>query len=142
MEQEASNSNKSEEIILLEKQGRSSQKIRNNGMGNLAQVSQSVGQNMTDISHIGTTPNKVSKFTSIFSHKYEIYSFKLFRSPPNPFGQTFLFFFYQNLNPVSGSKNCNKHHSKSCKYNSNWNSSTTQRSWIISTTKCTSTTTS
>lgn len=88
MEQEASNSNKSEEIILLEKQGRSSQKIRNNGMGNLAQVSQSVGQNMTDISHIGTTPNKVSKFTSKIPLKYEIYSFSFFLdlTPfPNPF---------------------------------------------------------
>lgn len=49
------NNNKTEEIVLLEKQGRCSQIIRNNGMGNLAQVSHSVGQNMTDISNIGST---------------------------------------------------------------------------------------
>lgn len=76
MEQEASNSNKNEEIILLEKQGRSSQKIRSNGMGNLAQVSQSVGQNMTDISHIGTTPNKVSFNFSLFTPKSATFLFK------------------------------------------------------------------
>lgn len=39
---------KSEEIVLLEKQGRSSQKLRSN----LAQISSTIGQNMTDISNI------------------------------------------------------------------------------------------
>lgn len=54
-EQDSSQSNqaKSEEIVLLEKQGRCSQKLRNNVTGNLAQVTQTVGQNMTDISNIG-----------------------------------------------------------------------------------------
>lgn len=49
--------NKTEEIIFLEKQGRSSQK--NLGSGNLAQVTQNVGQNMTDISNIGIGSYKV-----------------------------------------------------------------------------------
>lgn len=83
MEQDAADSNKSEEIILLEKQGRSSQKIRNNGMGNLAQVSQSVGQNMTDISHIGTTPNRVSKslpFTHISKFSSLLFLIRSFAS--------------------------------------------------------------
>lgn len=44
--------------MLLEKQGRCSQKIRSNQMSNLAHVTQTVGQNMTDISNIGG--NKVS----------------------------------------------------------------------------------
>lgn len=39
------NSAKNEEIVLLEKQGRSSQKLRSN----LAQVSSTIGQNMTDL---------------------------------------------------------------------------------------------
>lgn len=39
--------------MLLEKQGRCSQKLRNNATGNLAQVTHTVGQNMTDISNIG-----------------------------------------------------------------------------------------
>lgn len=124
--EESSNSNKNEEIILLEKQGRSSQKIRNNGMGNLAQVSQSVGQNMTDISHIGTTPNKVSNSLP-FSPLYEIYSFFFGSDPPRENPQNLLHpnsLKIKNLNPVSGPKNCNKHHSKSREYNSNWNSST------------------
>ena len=46
---------KPDDMVLLEKQGRCSQKIRNNTMGNLAQVSHSVGQNMTDISNIGSS---------------------------------------------------------------------------------------
>ncbi|GAB0089892.1 Angiomotin [Sergentomyia squamirostris] len=55
---------KSEEIVLLEKQGRCSQKMRNNTMGNLVQVSQSVGQNMTDISNIGVSvPKLVTNLT-------------------------------------------------------------------------------
>lgn len=45
----SSNSAKNEEIVLLEKQGRSSQKLRSN----LAQVSSTIGQNMSDISNIG-----------------------------------------------------------------------------------------
>lgn len=44
----SSNSGKNEEIVLLEKQGRSSQKLRSN----LAQVSSTIGQNMNDISNI------------------------------------------------------------------------------------------
>lgn len=43
------NSGKNDEIVLLEKQGRSSQKLRSN----LAQVSSTIGQNMNDISNIG-----------------------------------------------------------------------------------------
>lgn len=60
------NQSKTEEIVLLEKQGRCSQKIRNNSatttttaMGNLAQVTQTVGQNMTDISNIGSGGSSV-----------------------------------------------------------------------------------
>ena len=45
----SSNCGTKEEIVLLEKQGRSSQKLRSN----LAQVSTMIGQNMTDISNIG-----------------------------------------------------------------------------------------
>lgn len=44
----ANSKNKNEEIVLLEKQGRSSQKLRSN----LAQISSTIGQNMTDISNI------------------------------------------------------------------------------------------
>lgn len=43
---------KTDEFILLEKQGLCSQKLRNNLTGNLAQVTHTVGQNMTDISNI------------------------------------------------------------------------------------------
>lgn len=49
-----------EDIVLLEKQGRCSQKQRHSNAGaassiasNLAQVSHTVGQNMADISNIG-----------------------------------------------------------------------------------------
>lgn len=45
---------KSEDIVLLEKQGKCSQKMRNNVTGNLAEVSHTVGHNMTDISNIGS----------------------------------------------------------------------------------------
>ena len=45
----SSNSGKNEDIVLLEKQGRSSQKLRTN----LAQISSTIGHNMTDISNIG-----------------------------------------------------------------------------------------
>lgn len=50
-------------MVLLEKQGRCSQKLRNTAVGNLAQVTQSVGQNMTDISNIGgkKSPSPSSK---------------------------------------------------------------------------------
>lgn len=61
---QSTNQTKTEEIVLLEKQGRCSQKIRNNTMGNLAQVSHSVGQNMTDISNIGNSTTKVPKLMS------------------------------------------------------------------------------
>jgi hypothetical protein len=44
----SNNSGKNEEIVLLEKQGRSSQKLRSN----LAQVSSTIGHNMSDISNI------------------------------------------------------------------------------------------
>lgn len=44
---------KTEDIALLEKQGKCSQKLRSNATGNLAEVSHSVGHNMTDISNIG-----------------------------------------------------------------------------------------
>lgn len=43
-----SNSGKNEDIVLLEKQGRSSQKLRSN----LAQISSTIGQNIDDISNI------------------------------------------------------------------------------------------
>lgn len=46
-------SSKSDDIVLLEKQGQSSQKTRRTMAGNLMQVAQTVGQNMTDISNIG-----------------------------------------------------------------------------------------
>jgi hypothetical protein len=44
----SSNSGKNEEIVLLEKQGRSSQKLRSN----LEKVSSTIGHNMNDISNI------------------------------------------------------------------------------------------
>ncbi|XP_055534468.1 angiomotin-like protein 1 [Wyeomyia smithii] len=53
---------KPEDMMLLEKQGRCSQKIRSNQLSNLAHVTQTVGQNMTDISNIGG--NKVPKILS------------------------------------------------------------------------------
>lgn len=43
---------KPDDIRLLEKQGLFSQKLRINLTGNLAQVTHTVGQNMTDISNI------------------------------------------------------------------------------------------
>ncbi|KAL1401959.1 hypothetical protein pipiens_019912, partial [Culex pipiens pipiens] len=46
-------STKPEDMLLLEKQGRCSQKLRSNQLSNLAHVTQTVGQNMTDISNIG-----------------------------------------------------------------------------------------
>lgn len=57
------NQTKPEEIVLLEKQGRCSQKLRNSLTSNLATVSQIVGQNMTDISNIdsGAGRQKVKK---------------------------------------------------------------------------------
>lgn len=61
-----SNQTKAEEIVLLEKQGICSQKLRNNITGNLAQVTQTIGQNMTDISNIGgNISKKVKNFTKI-----------------------------------------------------------------------------
>lgn len=57
--------------MLLVKQGICSQNIRNNTIGNLAQVTQNVGQNMTDISNIGSkrspSPNVQVKLFSIHS---------------------------------------------------------------------------
>lgn len=52
-----------EEIVLLEKQGRCSQKLRNsNAMGNLAQVSNMIkGQNVSDISNLSGSGNGMSK---------------------------------------------------------------------------------
>lgn len=71
---------KNEEIVLLEKQGRCSQKMRNNTMGNLVQVSQSVGQNMTDISNIGvSSASKVIFFLRNFvrsNHRIWILMFR------------------------------------------------------------------
>lgn len=61
---------KADEIILLEKQGLCSQKLRNNltQIGNLAQVSHTVGQNMTDISNIdNNTLTKVERNFFTFS---------------------------------------------------------------------------
>lgn len=60
----SSNSGKNEEISLLEKQGRSSQKLRSN----LAQVSSTIGQNMNDISNIGHHQSSDSSKVS-FYHK-------------------------------------------------------------------------
>jgi hypothetical protein len=54
----SSNSGKNEEIVLLEKQGRSSQKLRNN---NLAQISSTIGHNMNDISNISNQSSETSK---------------------------------------------------------------------------------
>ncbi|EAT42594.1 AAEL005878-PA [Aedes aegypti] len=58
----AGSSTKPEDMMLLEKQGRCSQKLRSNQLSNLAHVTQTVGQNMTDISNIGG--NKVPKILS------------------------------------------------------------------------------
>lgn len=56
---------KQDEMILLEKQGRCSQKLRNNSaMGNLAQVSHTF-QNMTDISNIGQSSGGCTNSASI-----------------------------------------------------------------------------
>lgn len=57
----SSNSVKNEEISLLEKQGRSSQKLRSN----LAQVSSTIGHNMNDISNIGHHQSSESSKVSI-----------------------------------------------------------------------------
>lgn len=58
---------KADEIILLEKQGLCSQKLRNNLTGNLAQVTHTVGQNMTDISNIDSnTLIKVERISLLF----------------------------------------------------------------------------
>lgn len=58
---------KPDEIILLEKQGLCSQKLRNNLTGNLAQVTHTVGQNMTDISNIDSnTLIKVEHISLLF----------------------------------------------------------------------------
>lgn len=55
---------KPDEIILLEKQGLCSQKLRNN----LAQVTHTIGQNMTDISNIdNNTLTKVERIFFTFS---------------------------------------------------------------------------
>lgn len=54
--------------MLLVKQGVTARKIRNNTIGNLAQVTQNVGQNMTDISNIGhlkRSPSPSSKLPKI-----------------------------------------------------------------------------
>lgn len=59
----SNNSTKAEEIVLLEKQGRSSQKLRSN----LAQISSTIGQNMTDISNIGKL-DKVRKILNYITH--------------------------------------------------------------------------
>lgn len=68
-----SNQTKAEEIVLLEKQGLCSQKLRNNMTGNLAQVTHTVGQNMTDISNIGSNNlKKVERFTQTFFYLYKI----------------------------------------------------------------------
>lgn len=56
---------KQDEMILLEKQGRCSQKLRNNSaMGNLAQVSHTF-QNMTDISNIGQSSANSNSITKV-----------------------------------------------------------------------------
>lgn len=49
------NQTKADDIVFLEKQGLFSQKLRINLTGNLAQVTHTVGQNMTDISNIGNS---------------------------------------------------------------------------------------
>lgn len=58
---------KADEIILLEKQGLCSQKLRNNLTGNLAQVTQSFGQKKTDISNIDSNILIKVERISIFS---------------------------------------------------------------------------
>lgn len=61
------NQTKADEIVLLEKQGICSQKLRNNITGNLAQVTHTIGQNMTDISNIGgNNSKKVQCFTQFY----------------------------------------------------------------------------
>lgn len=56
------NQTKPEEIVLLEKQGRCSQKLRNSLTSNLATVSQIVGQNMTDISNIDSDGGRMKVY--------------------------------------------------------------------------------
>lgn len=51
--------------MLLVKQGVTSQKTRNNTVGNLAQVTHNVGQNMTDISNIGQSKRSPSPSTKV-----------------------------------------------------------------------------
>lgn len=71
--------NKPDEMVLLEKQGRCSQKLRNTTVGNLAQVTQSVGQNMTDISNIGgkKSPSPSSKVCFSFI-EFKVQKFQVF----------------------------------------------------------------
>lgn len=75
------NQTKPEEIVLLEKQGRCSQKLRNSLTSNLATVSQIVGQNMTDISNIDLDSGRLKVETS-FTNKnlMQIDEFGYFRS--------------------------------------------------------------
>ncbi|XP_063701887.1 myb-like protein AA [Culicoides brevitarsis] len=64
------NTDKPDEMVLLEKQGRCSQKLRNTTVGNLAQVTHNCGQNMTDISNIGggkKSPSPSSKVPKILA---------------------------------------------------------------------------
>lgn len=89
---QSSNQGKSEDIALLEKQGRCSQKLRNNVTGNLAHVTQTVGQNMTDISNIGhANASKVRHLYSFYLHLRKLLILFVFKSeiqisiPNSPF---------------------------------------------------------
>lgn len=69
---------KADEIILLEKQGLCSQKLRNN----LAQVTHTIGQNMTDISNIDSnTLTKVERIFSTFSVDFVQFYYTLLFPP-------------------------------------------------------------
>jgi hypothetical protein len=65
----SSNSGKNEEIVLLEKQGRSSQKLRSN----LAQISSTIGHNMNDISNIGNQSSGSSKVKELSFKNSQIF---------------------------------------------------------------------
>lgn len=76
-----------EDIVLLEKQGRCSQKLRSsNAMGNLAQVSNMVkGQNTTDISNISNNNSKVIIFGNLFCYVWSLFLISLNYSCPKLF---------------------------------------------------------
>lgn len=89
--------------MLLEKQGRCSQKLRNTATGNLAQVTHTVGQNMTDISNIG------NPMVRLIISSVSVFLFKKFLSL---------------VTRQTGPENCYKHNAKFIEHNAKWNSAT------------------